>query len=56
MELSAAQRLQDSHNFLIIPLSDSWAIRDFQICTSSLAELPYFAKDLVHRLTNLITI
>lgn len=56
MELSAATRLQDSHNFLIIPLSDSWARRDFQICTSNLAELPCFAKDLVNRLTNLISV
>ena len=56
MELSAAKRLQDSQNFLIIPLNDTWAIRDFQICTASLADLPYFAKDLVHLLTNLISI
>jgi hypothetical protein len=51
MELSAAQRLQDSHNFLIIPLSDSWAIRDFQI--SQLNKVDGKLNNIIQRILDL---
>jgi DNA-binding transcriptional LysR family regulator len=44
---SAAQRYARTMDFRIIPLTDTWAVRDIRICVRSLEKLPAFARDLV---------
>ncbi len=44
---SAARRHAQTMAITIVPLSDTWAIRDMQICVRSLDALPAFTRELV---------
>jgi DNA-binding transcriptional LysR family regulator len=47
---SAAMRYAKTMNFHVIPLTDSWAVRDIRLCVRSLGKLPIFARELVQLL------
>ncbi|MBA8909925.1 LysR substrate-binding domain-containing protein [Aminobacter ciceronei] len=47
---SAASRLRSSHSISIVPLNNSWAVRELKICTQRLDSLPMFARNLVDHL------
>jgi hypothetical protein len=34
----------------IVPLTDSWAVRDLTICIRNMSELPLYARQLVEHL------
>jgi DNA-binding transcriptional LysR family regulator len=47
---SAAYRYAKTMNFHIIPLTDSWAVRDIRLCVRSHSKLPPFTRELVQLL------
>jgi DNA-binding transcriptional LysR family regulator len=49
---SAAQRYARNVPISVIPITDSWAVRDSRVCVRSLEDLPLFIKDLFDILVN----
>lgn len=47
---SAARRHAQQMGIQIVPLQDSWALREMQVCVRSLQALPPFARELVSML------
>ncbi len=47
---TTARRVSKTMAIAIVPLADSWAVRDLTICTRSLKELPPSARQLVEHL------
>ena len=47
MPESAARRHSHAMRFGIVPLTDTWSLRQMNVCVRSLDELPGFARDLV---------
>ena len=44
---SAARRHAQAMAIAIVPLDDTWSLREMHVCVRSLAALPAFAQDLV---------
>ena len=49
---TTARRAAKTMAIAIVPLTDSWAVRDLTICIRSMKELPLFARQLVEHLRN----
>jgi len=47
---STARRVSKTMAIAIVPLTDSWAVRELTICTRGMAELPLYARQLVEHL------
>src|SRR6202163_2332943 len=47
---TTARRVSKTMAIAIVPLTDSWAVRDLTICIRSMSELPLYARQLVEHL------
>jgi DNA-binding transcriptional LysR family regulator len=47
---TTARRVSKTMAIAIVPLTDSWAVRDLTICIRSMGELPLYARQLVEHL------
>jgi len=47
---STARRVSKTMAISIVPLTDTWAVRELTICTRAMAELPLYARQLVEHL------
>src|ERR1700723_4113849 len=47
---TTARRVAKTMAIAIVPLTDSWAVRDLTICIRSMSELPLYARQLVEHL------
>jgi DNA-binding transcriptional LysR family regulator len=47
---TTARRVSKTMAIAIVPLTDSWAVRDLTICIRGMSELPLFARQLVEHL------
>ncbi len=47
---STARRVSKTMAIAIVPLTDSWAVRELTICTRAMTELPLYARQLVEHL------
>jgi molybdate transport repressor ModE-like protein len=47
---TTARRVSKTMTIAIVPLTDSWAVRDLTICIRSMSELPLYARQLVEHL------
>ena len=47
---TTARRVSKTMAIAIVPLTDSWAVRDLTICIRNMSELPLYARQLVEHL------
>jgi molybdate transport repressor ModE-like protein len=47
---TTARRVSKTMAIAVVPLTDSWAVRDLTICIRSMSELPLYARQLVEHL------
>jgi molybdate transport repressor ModE-like protein len=47
---TTARRVSKTMTIAIVPLTDSWAVRDLTICIRNMSELPLYARQLVEHL------
>jgi DNA-binding transcriptional LysR family regulator len=47
MPMAAARRHARTMAIAWVPLHDEWAVRELQVCTRNVANLPPFARDLI---------
>jgi DNA-binding transcriptional LysR family regulator len=47
---TTARRVSKTMAIALVPLTDSWAVRELTICTRAMAELPLYARQLVEHL------